>query len=68
MAGSVTISIPSLSILNIGGSKNAEAQEILEMVARAMQVMASSRATSISFKDRNGTAAGTISWTPVNST
>lgn len=68
MAGSFTLSISSLSAVGIGGSKRAEAQEICEMVNRAMQVFSSSLATSVSFKDRNGTTAGTISWTPVNST
>ncbi|HZR88401.1 MAG TPA: hypothetical protein VFB02_16455 [Bradyrhizobium sp.] len=67
MAGSFNITISSLSALNIGGSKRAELTEIKEMVDRAMQVLVSSQATSISFKDRNGATAGTISWTPVNS-
>jgi hypothetical protein len=68
MSGSFTISITSLSALNIGGSMRSETSEILEMVDRAMQVFVSSQATSVTFKDRNGTTAGTISWTPVNST
>lgn len=68
MAGSFTVTISSLSALNIGGSKRAEAAEIQEMVQRALQVLVSSHATSISFKDRFGNAAGTMSWTPVNST
>jgi hypothetical protein len=38
----------------------------MEMVARGMQVLASSHATSVTLKDRNGTSAGTMSWTPVN--
>jgi hypothetical protein len=67
MAGSVTVSIPNLSVLNLGGSKRSEAIEITEMVTRALQVMASSHATSISFKDRNGTAAGTITWSALSS-
>lgn len=67
MSGSFTFSIPNLSILNIGATKRSEASEILEMFERAMQVMVSSHATSISFKDRNGTAAGTLTWTPVAS-
>jgi hypothetical protein len=66
MSGSFTISISSLSVLNIGGSKRAELTEIKEMIDRAMQVVVSSQVTSYSFKDRNGTSAGTISWTPVN--
>lgn len=66
MAGSFSVTISSLSALNIGGSKRAEAAEIQEMVDRALQVLVSSHATSISFKDRNGTTAGTMSWTPVN--
>jgi hypothetical protein len=36
-------------------------------VQRMLQVMSSSHATSVSFKDRFGNAAGTMSWTPVNS-
>jgi hypothetical protein len=68
MSGSFTISITSLSAVGIGGSKRAEALEISEMVGRAMQVMTSSLQTSITFKDRNGTVAGTIAWTPVNTT
>jgi hypothetical protein len=67
MAGSFSITISSLSALNIGGSKRSEATEIKEMIDRALQVLVSSHATSISFKDRNGSSAGTISWTPVNS-
>jgi hypothetical protein len=67
MAGSFSVTISSLSALNIGGSRRAEAAEIQEMIERALQVMTSSHMTSISFKDRNGTAAGTMSWTPVNS-
>ena len=66
MAGSFTISISSLSAVGIGGSKHSEVNEICEMVGRALQVFASSQATSVTFKDRNGTTAGTISWTPVN--
>lgn len=68
MAGSFTLTISSLSAVGIGGSKRSEAVAIAEMVERAMQVFVSSQATSVSFKDLNGTAAGTISWTPVNST
>lgn len=67
MAGSFSVTISNLSALNIGSSKRSEATEIADMIQRAMQVLVSSHATSISFKDRNGTAAGTISWTPVNS-
>jgi hypothetical protein len=66
MSGSFSVTISSLSALNIGGSRRAEISEIKEMLDRAMQVMASSHQTSISFKDRNGTVAGTMSWTPVN--
>lgn len=67
MAGSFSVSISSLSALDIGGSKHSEALEIAEMITRAMQVLASSHATSITFKDRSGNTAGTVSWTPVNS-
>jgi hypothetical protein len=66
MAGSFSVTISSLSALNIGGSKRAEAIEIEEMVRRALQVLSSSHTTSISFKDRQGNSAGTMSWTPVN--
>lgn len=68
MAGSFSVTISNLSALNIGGTRRAEAIEIQEMIDRALQVMVSSHQTSISFKDRAGNAAGTISWTPVNST
>lgn len=67
MSGSFSVTISSLSTLNIGGSKRAEAAEISEMIQRGLQQLVSSHATSISFKDRNGTSAGTMSWTPVNS-
>jgi hypothetical protein len=65
MAGSFSVTISSLSALNIGGSRRAEATEIAEMVNRALQVLASSHATSIPIKDRSGNTAGTMSWTPV---
>lgn len=68
MAGSFSVTISNLSILNIGGSKRAESTEIKEMLDRALQVLASSHQTSISFKDRNGAAAGTMTWVPVNTT
>jgi len=66
MAGSFSVTISNLSPLNVGGSKRAELTEIKEMIDRALQVLVSSQATSISFKDRNGTAAGTMTWTPAN--
>lgn len=66
MAGSFSLTISSLSGLGIGGSKRAEAAEIANWVEAALQKMVSSGATSISFKDRNGNAAGTLSWTPIN--
>jgi hypothetical protein len=67
MAGSFSITISSLSALNIAGSKRSELTEIKEMVDRAMQTLVSTQATSVSFKDRQGNSAGKISWTPVNS-
>lgn len=67
MAGSFTITISSLSVLNIGGTKRSEIMEISEMVHRGLQALIVANATSISFKDRQGNAAGSISWTPVNS-
>jgi hypothetical protein len=67
MAGSFSITISNLSALNIGGTRRSEAVEIEEMVHRALQVMVANHQTSVSFKDRNGNAAGTISWTPANS-
>jgi hypothetical protein len=67
MAGSFSITISSLSALNIGGTKRSELTEIKEMVDRAMQTLVSTQATSVSFKDRQGNSAGTISWTPANS-
>lgn len=67
MAGSFSVTISSLSALNIGGTKRAELTEIKEMLDRALHVVMSSQVTSYTFKDRNGTVAGTISWTPVNS-
>jgi hypothetical protein len=66
MAGSFSVTISSLSTLNIGGSRHSEIIEIKEMMERAIQVMVSTRSTSVSFKDRNGTAAGSMSWTPAN--
>lgn len=66
MAGSFTISISNLSALGIGGSRRAEASEIAAWVETALQQMVSTHSTSISFKDRNGNTAGTLSWTPVN--
>lgn len=67
MAGSLTITIPNLSALGVGNSRRAEASEITAMVETALQQMVSTLSTSVSFKDRNGNAAGTLSWTPVNS-
>lgn len=67
MAGSFSVTISNLSALGIGGSRRAEASEIKDMLDRALQTLVSSHSTSINFKDRNGTAAGTMSWTPVNS-
>lgn len=66
MSGSFTLTISSLSALNIGGSKRAEAAEIAAWVETALQQMVAGGQTSISFKDRNGATAGTLSWTPVN--
>jgi hypothetical protein len=66
MAGSFSVTISSLSACNIGGSRRSEAIEIQEMIGRALQVLASSHATSITIKDRSGNTAGTMSWTPVN--
>ena len=68
MAGSVTISISSLSGLVIGGSKRAEASEIMWMIDNALRQAVASGSTSVSFNDRQGNAAGTLSWTPVNTT
>lgn len=68
MAGSFSITISSLSALNIGGSKRAELTEILEMVDRGMQAFVASNGATVAFKDKNGASAGSISWTPVNST
>ena len=62
MSGSFSITISSLSAHNIGGS---ETSEIKELVDRAMQVFVSTNGQAITFKDRNGTVAGTLSWTPV---
>jgi hypothetical protein len=67
MAGSLTISISSLSGLTIGGTRRSEASEILWMCENALRQMVASQLTSVSFNDRNGNSAGTISWTPVNS-
>jgi hypothetical protein len=66
MAGSLTISIPSLSALGVGETKRAELTACVEIIERGLQVLMSSQATSISMKDRNGTTAGTISWSMVN--
>lgn len=68
MAGSFSVTISSLSGLNIGPSKHSEAQEIGEMINRYIQVLTSSHATSITMKDRFGNVAGTMSWTPANAT
>ena len=68
MSGSFTVTISSLSALNIGGSKRAELCEIQNMVERAMQAFVASNGATINFKDRQGNSAGSISWTPVNST
>jgi hypothetical protein len=68
MAGSFTITISSLSALNIGGTKRAELMEIADMVERSMQAFVSSNGATTAFKDRQGNSAGSISWTPVNST
>jgi hypothetical protein len=67
MAGSLTVTISSLSALNVGETKRAELTEISEMITRGLQVLMSSQATSVSLKDRNGTTAGTISYTAVAS-
>jgi hypothetical protein len=66
MAGSFTVTISSLSALNIGGSKRSELCEIQDMMLRAMQAFVSSNGATTSFKDRQGNSAGTISWTPAN--
>lgn len=68
MAGSFSVTISSLSALGIGGSKRAEAAEISAIIEAGLQQLVSAHSTSISLKDRNGTSAGTMSWTPVNST
>ena len=68
MAGSFTVTISSLSALNIGGSKRSEASEIKDIIDRGLQILVSSHATSITLKHRDGTTAGTMSWTQVNNT
>jgi hypothetical protein len=67
MAGSFSVAISDLSSLNIGESRRSELAEIASMVECALQVMVSSQATSVAFCDRDGCVAGTMSWTPVNS-
>lgn len=68
MSGSFSITISSLSALNIGGSRRAELLELSEMVERGMQAFIASDGAKVNFKDRQGNSAGSISWTPVNST
>jgi len=67
MAGSFTITISNLSVLNIGGTKRSELTEIMEMVHRSMQAFAATNGVMTSFKDRQGNSAGSIAWTPANS-
>jgi hypothetical protein len=67
MSGSFSVTISNLSILNIGGSKRSEVSEIQEMVQRGLQVLVSAHKTTVSLNDRFGNSAGTMSWTPVNS-
>jgi hypothetical protein len=68
MAGSFSVTIASLSAINIGGSKRSEVLVIEEIVRRYLQVMSSSHATSITMKDLSGNTAGTMTWTPANTT
>ena len=68
MTGSVTISLPTLSAINIGGSKRSEAAEIYWAVENAMRQMVAKGATAVTITDRAGNTAGTLSWTPVNTT
>lgn len=71
MTGSVTISLPSLSAINIGGSRRAEAAEVYWAVENAMRQMVSRNFTAnpviIGITDRQGNTAGSLTWTPFNS-
>jgi hypothetical protein len=66
VSGSFTVTISNLSGLLIGGSKRAEAAEISNWVETGLTQLVAAEATSITLKDRSGNTAGTMSWTPVN--
>jgi len=70
MAGSLTISLTNLSANLIGSSKRAEATEIMWMIDTALQKIVSNYniAQPVTILDRAGNSAGTLGWTPVNTT
>jgi len=67
MSGSFSVTISNISPLNVGGTRRAEAAEISNMLQTGLAQLVSAHATSITLKDRTGTTAGTMTWTPANS-
>jgi hypothetical protein len=66
MAGSFTLSIPSLSAMLIGPSLRAEACEINAAVEKSLRTLVATQSTSFNILDRSGANIGTVSWVPVN--
>jgi hypothetical protein len=71
VAGSLTISIPSLSAMHTGlGTRRAEAVEIVNAIETALAKMLAGGQTTITLFDRaSGTPAniGTLTWVPLAS-